>query len=314
MANQWLWLGFIIFIIAALSVDSFFLSDRYPRPHHSMRAALCWSLIWVASALLFNVLLWGYLFFTTTITFADEQALIFFTGYLIEKSLSFDNLFAFYIIFNYFQLPPSSQQRVLSYGIWSAIVMRLLLILLGSWLVVHFHWLLYVMGAFLFLTGIRLLFMQKKSHDLNKSVMLKMIRKLFRITEEHNNKQFFVIKNKHYYLTPLFIALIFIEISDLIFAIDSIPAIFAITQDPFIVYSSNIFAILGLRAMYFLLAGMLKREYFLKYGIAAILIFIGFKMLIEPWIAIPIFVSLTMVIGIIVFCFLVNHLYFVRTR
>ncbi len=294
VANGWVWLGFSIFIVFALTLDTFFLK-KHARPHESMRAALYWSIFWFCLAIAFNFLLWFYLLETTTPTFAKKTALDFFTGYLIEKSLSVDNLFVFYMIFKQMKIPHHCQQRVFSIGIWSAIVMRLGIILLGTYLVARFHWILYLMGAFLLFTGIKILLTEEKEKDFTESGILAVIKRYCRMTNELHGQDFFVIKNGLRYVTPLFATLIFIEISDIVFAVDSIPAIFAITQDPFIVWTSNIFAILGLRALYFLLSGMISRFELLKYAIAFILIFIGFKMVIEPWLDIPVLVSLSVI-------------------
>jgi tellurite resistance protein TerC len=296
---MWLWLGFCIFVIFALSIDTWFLEKKNIGPSRSLRAALFWTSVWVACALLFNLILWLYFHYTQGSFIAHEKALNFFTGYLIEKSLSIDNLFAFYVIFHQLRIPAMFQQRVFAYGIWSAIVLRLLLILLGSWLIMHFHWILYVMGGFLLLTGVKMLFISHQEKNIYASKLFHVLQKYCRITNEIKSNQFFIKKNHLLYATPLFIALVFVEISDVIFAFDSIPAIFAITTDPFIVWTSNIFAILGLRAMYFLLAGLVARFRLLKYGIALILVFVGLKMLIAPWIAIPVSFALGLIVGIL---------------
>ena len=294
VANGWVWLGFTIFIVFALSLDTFFLK-KHARPHESMRAALYWSIFWFCLAIAFNFTLWFYLLETTTADFANKTALDFFTGYLIEKSLSVDNLFVFYLIFKQMHIPHDYQQRVFSIGIWSAIVMRLGIILLGTYLVSRVHWILYVMGAFLLFTGIKILVTEEKEKDLAQSGIFTIIKRFCRLTHDLHGQKFIIKQNGLWYFTPLFVTLIFIEISDLVFAVDSIPAIFAITQDPFIVWTSNIFAILGLRALYFLLSGMIARFALLKYGIALILIFIGFKMVIEPWMKISVFISLCVI-------------------
>lgn len=299
ITNIWIWVGFSLFLLIALGIDTFFLQEKHIRSQGSMRAIMYWTLAWVSLALLFNVLLWLYLYCTTDIVIANQKALEFFTGYLIEKSLSVDNLFVFYIVFHHFRIPMHLQQRVLSYGIWGAIIMRLILILLGVWIVKQFHWILYLMGVVLFLTGLKIMFVEEKEKDLTETWIIKGIKRVLRVTSEFHENHFFIYKNGLLFATPLFVALIFVEISDLIFAMDSIPAIFAITRDPFIVWSSNIFAILGLRALYFLLAGMVNRLEFLKYGIALILIFVGFKMVSEPWFSIPIGASLGIIAAIL---------------
>ena len=273
----WVWLGFFLFLVAALSADTFLLKQKHARPHESMRAAICWTSIWVTCALIFNALLWCYVYFKTDTALANKKALEFFTGYLIEESLSIDNLFAFYLIFRHFRIPVMYQQRVFSYGIWSAIVLRLIFILLGVWVVTRFHWALYIMGVFLVLTGIKIAVSKEKNHDLSDSLVFKLLNRILRVTHELRTNHFFIRRNGLLYATPLFLALIFVELSDVIFALDSIPAIFAITTDPFIIWTSNIFAILGLRSLYFLLSGMADRFHLLKYGIALILIFIGTK-------------------------------------
>jgi tellurite resistance protein TerC len=203
------------------------------------------------------------------------------------------------MIFKQLHIPNAYQHRVLSIGIWSAIVMRLILILLGAWLVSRFHWILYVMGVFLFFTGIKILLMEDKEKDITQSGIINLVKRFFRMTSEIKDESFFVKVGKQWVATPLFLALIFIEISDLVFAVDSIPAIFAITTDPFIVWTSNIFAILGLRAMYFFLSGAIARFSLLKYGIALILVFIGTKMVIEPWIHISVGFSLFVIASIL---------------
>lgn len=296
----WMWVGFSLFVCLALSSDTFLLNKHYFSPHRSIRVALLWSLVWVVFALLFNIIIWIYFYTNTTIAMANEKALDFFTGYLIEKSLSIDNLFAFYVIFSQFKIPSAFQARVFSYGIWSAVVLRFVLILFGAWLVAEFHWVLYLMGAFLFLTGVKMFITQEKEKDLMETLTFRLMRRFFRVTSELKSEHFFVRINHLWYVTPLFIALIFIEISDLVFAMDSIPAIFAVTQDPFIVWTSNIFAILGLRALYFVMANMVNQFHLLKYGIALILVFVGSKMLIEPWFHIPVLIALAMIVAILI--------------
>lgn len=296
----WIWIGFSLLLIIALSADALFIDKKYPRPHESMRASVYWTIGWMTCALLFNAVLWIYLYFTTEIHFANTKALMFLTGYLIEQSLSVDNLFVFYLIFHQFRIPAKNQRRVLSYGIWGAVIMRLTLILIGVWLVKQFHWLLYLMGAFLVLTGLKIIFAKEKEKDLADTILMKIVKRCMRTTHEMHGEQFFIRKGKLLYATPLFIALIFVEFSDLVFAMDSIPAIFAITTDPFIIWSSNIFAILGLRSLYFFLVGMVEKFQLLKYGISLILMFVGCKMLIEPWVEIPVIISLGVIVSVLV--------------
>lgn len=298
--NRWIWSVFIVFIVFALTLDTLITEKKHAAgPHRSMWAALCWTLVWVGSALTFNALLWLYLYFTDH-AIANQKALDFFAGYLIEKSLSIDNLFTFYVIFHQLRIPHAYQPRVFTYGIWSAIGLRLLLILLGVWAINQFHWLLYLLGIFLLLTGIKMIFFREEKKSLQQGAIYQWLKRTFRITDELQGQRFFIRQKTKIYITRLLVALIFIEISDLIFAFDSIPAIFAITRDPFIIWTSNIFAILGLRTLYFLLSGMIQKFYLLKYGIALILIFVGAKMTFESWISISTLSSIIIIIAILV--------------
>lgn len=295
-----LWLGFSLFLIVALSLDRFYLNKHHANPSASLRAAVIWSLVWITSALIFNGLIWLYLASNANTHIANEIAIDFFTGYLIEKMLAVDNLFAFYMIFTHFRIPLMYQARVFSYGVIGAIIMRLILILFGAWAIDRFHWLLYIMGAFLILTGIKMATTSEKNKDLAETTLIKFVEKIFRVSHTLQDEHFFVKQKGLWYITPLFMALIFIEMSDLVFAFDSIPAIFAITRDPFIVWTSNIFAILGLRALYFVIIGMIDRFQLLKYGMALIMVFVGAKMVIEPWIYLSSLVSLIVIITILI--------------
>jgi len=294
IGEPWMWAAFIAFVLVMLALDLFVLGGR--KAHKvSVREAAAWSLAWFGLALLFNAGLWWYLDGSLGREVANGKALEFFTGYLIEKSLSMDNVFVFLLIFSAFHVPPEYQRRVLMYGVLGAIVMRTILILAGAWVVQEYSWVLYIFGAFLVVTGIRMLVMAEKASDLEKNPVLKFARRHLRVTEGYHGEKFTVMKDGVRYFTPLFLVLIMIEISDLVFAVDSIPAIFAITTDPFIVFTSNIFAILGLRALYFLLADVADRFHLLKYGLAMVLTFIGIKMLIMPWYHVPVAASLTMI-------------------
>ncbi len=265
----------------------------------SVREAATWSLIWVSMALAFNGLLWWYLNGTVGAEIANAKSMEFLTGYVIEKSLSVDNVFVFLMIFTAFHVAPEFQRRVLIYGVLGAIVLRAIMILAGAWIVSEFSWVLYIFGAFLLITGMRMLVMAEKVPDLEKNPVLKFARRHLRITTEPHGEKFMVMKDGVRYFTPLFLVLIMIEISDVVFAVDSIPAIFAITTDPFIVFTSNIFAIMGLRALYFLLADMADRFHLLKFGLAMVLTFIGTKMLIMPWYHVPTAASLSFVVVLI---------------
>ena len=298
IGEPWMWGAFIAFVLAMLALDLFVFGGR--KAHKvGVKEAATWSLIWVSLALAFNGLLWWHLNGTVGREIADAKAIEFLTGYVIEKSLSVDNVFVFLMIFTAFHVAPEFQRRVLIYGVLGAIVLRAIMILAGAWVVSEFSWVLYLFGAFLVVTGFRMLVMAEKEPDLEKNPVLKFARRHLRISEGHHGEQFSVMKDGVRYFTPLFLVLIMIEISDVVFAVDSIPAIFAITTDPFIVFTSNIFAIMGLRALYFLLADMADRFHLLKYGLAMVLTFIGTKMLIMPWYHVPTAASLSFVVVLI---------------
>lgn len=288
------WAGFLLFVLAMLALDLFVLGGG--RAHRvSVREALGWTLVWVALALTFNALLWWWLDGTLGREIANQKALEFLTGYLIELSLSVDNVFVFIMIFSFFAVPPEYQRRVLVYGVLGAIVMRATMILAGSVLVTKFHWILYLFGIFLVITGFKMLIFADKEADLEKNPVLHWMRGHLRITKEYHGERFWILRDGVRWFTPMFLVLILIETSDVIFAVDSIPAIFAITTDPFIVFTSNIFAIMGLRAMYFLLANMAGRFHLLKYGLALVLVFVGVKMLVAGFYKIPIGIALGVV-------------------
>ena len=289
-----MWAGFVAFVMLMLALDLFVFGGN--KAHKvSVKEAGIWSLVWVSLALLFNGGLWWYLNQTAGAAVADQKALEFFSGYLIEKTLSVDNVFVFLLIFTAFQVPPQYQRRVLIYGVLGAIGMRAVMILAGAWVVSEFSWVLYVFGAFLLFTGIRMLVAADAEPDVANNPVLRFARKHLRVTDGEHGERFFVLKDGVRYVTPLFLVLILIEVTDLVFAVDSIPAIFAITTDPFIVFTSNLFAILGLRALYFLLVDVADRFHLLKYGLAMVLTFIGAKMLIMPWYHVPVQASLTVV-------------------
>ena len=293
-----MWAGFIAFIVAMLALDLFVLGGR--KSHRvSVREALAWVIAWACLALAFAGLLWWHLTATQGAETAQRKTLEFLAGYLIEQSLSVDNMFVFVMIFGYFAVPPELQRRVLLYGVLGAIVMRAGMILGGVWLVAQFAWLLYVFGAFLVITGIKMIVVAESAPDLEKNPLLRWLRGHLRITGTFHGESFFVRQNGVLWATPMFLVVVLIEASDVIFAVDSIPAIFAVTADPFIIFTSNIFAIMGLRALYFLLADMADRFHLLKYGLAIVLVFIGGKMLIAPWFHMPIQWSLAIVGGII---------------
>ncbi len=298
IGTWWMWTGFGVFVLAMLAVDMFLLG-RHGAQKVSAREALTWSLVWFAMAVLFGGALWGWLDHTAGREVADAKAMEYLTGYLLEKTLAMDNIFVFVMLFSYFAVPIEYQKRVLLYGVLGAIVLRALMILLGSWLIVQFHWVLYIFGAFLLITGIKMFIFADHEPDLAKNPLLKWLRNHMRITNSYHGEKFWIYENGIRWFTPMFLALVLVELSDVIFALDSIPAIFAITSDPFIVFTSNIFAILGLRALYFLLADMAGRFHLLKYGLAVVLIFVGSKMLIADWFKIPVAVSLGVVVAVL---------------
>ncbi|MEN3277992.1 MAG: tellurite resistance protein TerC [Massilia sp.] len=294
IASGPMWAVFVGFVVIMLALDLFVFGGN--KAHKvSVKEAGIWSLVWVSLALLFNGGLWWYLTDTVGSEIADQKALEFFSGYLIEKALSVDNVFVFLLIFTAFQVPQQYQRRVLIYGVLGAIVMRAIMISAGAWVVSEFSWVLYLFGAFLLYTGLRMLVAVDKEPDVANNPVLRFARKHLKVAEGDHGEKFFVTKNGVRYVTPLFLVLILIEVTDLVFAVDSIPAIFAITTDPFIVFTSNMFAILGLRALYFLLVDVADRFHLLKYGLAMVLTFIGTKMLIMPWYHVPVQASLTIV-------------------
>jgi TerC family integral membrane protein len=295
--------GFFAAVLVMVLIDMFAL-NRAGQHKVSVREALGWSAIWFTIAMLFNGWLWWHIRSDTSLALdeaarhalADQKALEFLTGYLIEKSLAVDNIFVFLLLFSFFKVPDIYQRRVLVYGVVGAIVMRAIMIAVGAVLVAEFAWILYVFGAFLVFTGLKMMLPEKEEKDdLTNNPVLKWLRRHLRVTEEFHGEKFFIIRNGVRWATPLFLVLVMIELTDLVFAVDSIPAIFSVTQDPFIVMTSNIFAILGLRALYFLLADIADRFHLLKYGLAAVLTFIGMKMLLLEVFHIPVVVSLAVV-------------------
>jgi len=299
IAPLWLWGVFVAFVVAALFVD-FVLLKKQGAQAVSVKEALNWSLVWIVLSFVFNALFWWAIRETTGSTdVANEKALEFLTGYLIEKSLAVDNIFVFLLIFSYFAVPAEYQKRVLMIGILGAIVLRTVMILLGGWLISEFHWVLYVFGAFLILTGVKMWWAAGKEPHLDDNPALKLLRRLMPVSRDYDGEKFFTIENGKRIATPLLMVIALVGITDVIFAVDSIPAIFAITLDPFIVLTSNVFAILGLRAMFFLLQAVASKFHLLNYGLAVILVFIGTKMMLIDVFKIPVAVSLGVVVGIL---------------
>jgi tellurite resistance protein TerC len=294
-----LWIGFNLFVLAMLALDL----GVFHRKSHAVsgREALIWTVVWITLSLVFNAII--YLFWDRmmpTSSYSNrEAALAFLTGYLIEKSLSVDNIFVFILIFSFFRVPAAYQHRVLFWGILGALLMRGTLIAIGAALLHEFHWIIYIFGAFLIFTGIRMAWSQEEQVEPDKNPVVKFFRKFMPVTENFEKDKFFVRHAGKLMATPLFLILLVVESTDLVFAVDSIPAIFAVTDHPFIVYTSNVFAILGLRALYFLLADVMDKFQYLKYGLAAVLTFVGIKMVIVDFYKIPIVVSLGVVAGIL---------------
>jgi tellurite resistance protein TerC len=289
IATPILWTTFSVFVLGMLALDLGVFS-RKPHEVH-FREALTWSAVWIALALIFN----GWIY----ARFGTQKALEFLTGYLIEKALSVDNIFIFVVLFASFAVPKIYQHRVLFWGVLGAIVMRAIFIFAGAALLERFHWIIYVFGAILVITGIRLLVHHDIDPHPERNPLYKMAKRMLRTTPEYHGKSFWIVREGKRYATPLLLVLLAIEATDVVFAIDSIPAIFAITTDPFIVYTSNIFAILGLRALYFLLAGIIDKFHLLKVGLAFVLMFVGVKMVIVEWVKIPVVVSLIVIATIL---------------
>jgi tellurite resistance protein TerC len=298
IAPAWLWIFFVISVLAALFID-FVVLKKQGAHSVSVKEALHWSIVWVALSLAFNALFWWAVYQDHGSALANEKSMEFLTGYLIEKSLAVDNIFVFLMIFTYFAVPPEFQKRVLMIGIVGAIVLRTVMILLGAWLIAEFHWVLYVFGAFLVITGLKMWWAAGQEPDLESNPALKLLRRVLTVSKTFDGEKFFTVENGKRVATPLLLVIALVGLTDVIFAVDSIPAIFAITMDPFIVLTSNIFAILGLRAMYFLLAAVAAKFHLLSYGLAVILVFIGTKMLLIDVFKIPVLVSLGAVIAIL---------------
>jgi len=303
--NPLMWSLFAAFVVVALLVD--FLAMRHQGAHRvSIREAAVWSLVWVAVSFVFMGGLWWYLDANVSREVANDKGLEFLTGYLIEKALAVDNIFVFLLIFTYFAVPPEFQKRVLMLGILGALVLRAGMIIIGAWLIAQFHWILYVFGAFLVFTGIKMWWAAGQEPDLEANPVLKWLRARLNISPDYDGERFVTVVDGVKRYTPLFVVIVLIGVIDVVFAVDSIPAIFAITTDTFIVLTSNVFAILGLRAMYFLLAGMHERFHLLSYGLAVVLLFIGVKMLLIDVYKIPVAVSLGVTVAVLVISMLLS--------
>jgi tellurite resistance protein TerC len=285
-----LWIGFNVFVLLMLALD---LGVFHKHAHEvKIKEAIIWSAVWIGLALVFNAGVWYYM--------GETKAVEFLTGYIVEKSLSVDNIFVFVLIFGAFQVPAAYQHRVLFWGVFGALIMRAIFIFAGVSLITKFHWIIYVFGAFLIYTGIKIALEKGTKIDIDNSPVIKLIRRYMPVTADYFGDKFLVKLNLKWHATPLMLVLILVETTDLIFAVDSIPAILAITSDPFIVYTSNVFAIMGLRSLYFALAGSLKHFTYLHYGLALILIFVGIKMLITDFYKLDPFVSLSVIAAILI--------------
>ena len=288
--QTWLWIGFNGFVLAMLALDL----GVFHREAHvvSFKESIAWTVVWVTLAMVFNAGLWHF--------YGSQKALEFLTGYLIEKSLSVDNVFVFALLFSYFAVPAQYQHKVLFWGILGALVMRAVMIALGAVLITRFTWIIYVFGAFLILTGVKMVWKREEEIHPERNPVVRWFKRLMPVTPDYRGDGFFVRENGVRMATPLFVVLLLVEVSDLIFAVDSIPAIFAVTTDPFIVYTSNVFAILGLRSLYFALAGILDKFHHLKIGLGVVLAFVGVKMLLaHTAYKIDTLVSLGVVVGIL---------------
>ena len=270
MDQIWLWVGFNVFVLVMLALD---LGVFHRKAHVvSFKESITWTVVWVTLALLFNAGVWHF--------YGSQKALEFLTGYLIEKSLSVDNVFVFVLLFSYFAVPAKYQHKVLFWGILGALIMRAIMIFLGAALIAKFTWVIYVFGGFLILTGIKMVVKREEEIHPERNPVVKWFKRLMPVTSDYRGDKFFVREGGVRAATPLFVVLLLVEVSDLIFAVDSIPAIFAVTTDPFIVYTSNVFAILGLRSLYFALAGVMDKFHYLKIGLGVVLAFVGVKMLL----------------------------------
>lgn len=290
IATIYVWIGFIAFVLLMLALD---LGVFHRKSHEvKIKEALIWSAVWISIAMLFNYGIYVYM--------GEIKAMEFLTGYVIEKSLSIDNLFVFIMIFSYFNVDKKYQHKVLFWGIIGALIMRSIFIFAGVALINKFHWIIYIFGAFLIFTGAKMLFQKDEKMDPDKNPLVRLFKRFYPVSDTMHGDRFFVKINAKTFATPLFVVLLLVEFTDLIFAVDSIPAIMAITSDPFIIFTSNVFAILGLRALYFALAGITQYFHYIKYGLSAILVFVGLKMVMVDFYKIPVMASLFTILGILV--------------
>ncbi|MFZ3274366.1 MAG: TerC family protein [Lutibacter sp.] len=290
IATIYVWIGFLAFVLLMLALD---LGVFHRKSHEvKIKEALIWSFVWISMAMVFNYGIYVFM--------GEIKAMEFLTGYVIEKSLSIDNLFVFIMIFSYFNVDKKYQHKVLFWGIIGALIMRSIFIFAGVALINKFHWIIYIFGAFLIFTGAKMLFQKDEKMDPNKNPLVRLFKRFFPVSDTMHDDRFFVKINAKTVATPLFVVLLLVEFTDLIFAVDSIPAIIAISSDPFIIFTSNVFAILGLRALYFALSGITQYFHYIKYGLSAILVFVGLKMTMVDFYKIPVMISLFTILGILV--------------
>jgi tellurite resistance protein TerC len=289
LEGPWPWVAFTLVVLALLAIDL----GVFHRQAHAvpLKEAAAWVVVWVTLALTFNALLYWWR--------GPQSALEFFTGYVVELSLSVDNLFVFALIFAYFSVPPAFQHRVLFWGILGALIMRGAFIAAGTALLAHFHWAFYIFGGFLIFTGARMAFQKHEASEIKDNLLVRLVRRYLPVTNFYSGQQFLVRHNGKIMATPLLLVLVAVEGTDLVFAVDSVPAVFAVTRDPFIVYTSNVFGVLGLRSFYFLLAGVITKFYYLKFGLASVLCFVGAKMVAEDFYHVPITISLLIILGLL---------------
>lgn len=289
VATPWMWAAFVVFVLGMLALDLGVFHRQAQKV--TVKEAGLWSAVWVALALAFGGLVWG--------TYGAERGTEFLAGYLIEKALSVDNIFVFVLIFGAFSVPEQYQHRVLFWGILGALVMRAVFVGLGAALLARFHWVLYLFGAFLLVTGVKMLVLRGAGFDPRTNPVFRLFRRLVPAVETYHGAAFTVVQEGRRMATPLLLVLVAVELTDVVFAVDSVPAIFAVTKDPFLVFTSNIFAILGLRSLYFLLAGVVDRFHLLKVGLSLVLVFVGLKMLLAGWIKIPVALSLGVIAALV---------------
>ncbi|MDT9587097.1 MAG: TerC/Alx family metal homeostasis membrane protein [Candidatus Arsenophonus melophagi] len=301
-----LWATFIIFITIMLLID-FYIQGKNKERQIIIKEAVTWSFIWIILTLLFVIGLWVYFKHTTSLTVANHKAMDFLTSYLLEKALAIDNVFVWLMLFNYFLIPVNLQRQILIYGVLGTILLRTMIIFTGSWLISRFQWIFYFFGILLLFTGIKMVFFKEHHQSINTNPLVKWLAFRLRMTNTLHGKYFFIRQNDAVVATPLLMVLILVEISDIIFALDSIPVIFSVTTDPFILLTSNLFAILGLRAMYLILSGIATRVPMLKYGLSIILIFSSIKMLLKDILHIQPMMSLSIVVGILTLTICMNH-------